>query len=121
TNQISGLLESVPKSKPLKGIGIQQMAGGKNTIESGVSIAGSWSEEALKEKRETLPLSLLKVGVVAVDIDEQSLKKITPVVNGVINTLLKNDASVVMGLTDTLEIGRASCREKGYMKCVACS
>src|SRR5690625_2481533 len=103
TNQISGLLESVPKSKPLKGIGIQQMAGGKNTIESGVSIAGSWSEEALKEKRETLPLSLLKVGVVAVDIDEQSLKKITPVVNGVINTLLKNDASVVMGLTDTLE------------------
>lgn len=103
TNQISGLLESIPKSKPLKGIGIQQMAGGKNTIETGISIASSWSEEAEKEKRETLPISQLKVGVVTVDIEEESLKKMTPVVSGVINKLLENDASVIMGLTDTLE------------------
>lgn len=103
TNQISGLLESIPKTKPLKGIGIQQMAGGKNTIETGISIASSWSEEAEKEKRETLPLSQLKVGVVTVDIDEESLKKMTPVVSELINMLIENDASVVMGLTDTLE------------------
>lgn len=103
TNQISGLLESIPKSKPLKGIGIQQMAGGKNTIETGISIASSWSEEAKKERRQTFPLSSLKVGVVTVDIDEESLKKITPVVSEVINTLLENNASVVLGLTDTLE------------------
>src|SRR5699024_12362998 len=40
TNQISGLLESVRKSKHLKRIGIQLMAGVENTIESGVSIVG---------------------------------------------------------------------------------
>jgi altronate dehydratase len=103
TNQVSGLLKSMPKSKPFKGIGIQQMAGGKNTVETGVSIAGAWSEDAMKEKREPLPLSLLKVGVITVDTDEVSLKKMTPVVNRVIGKLLKNDVTVVVGLTKTLE------------------
>src|SRR5699024_1466204 len=42
TNQISGLLKSIPKIKPLKGIGIQQLAGGSNTIESGISNANKW-------------------------------------------------------------------------------
>src|SRR5699024_7191280 len=103
TNQISGLLKSIPKNKPLEGIGIQQMAGGQNTIDAGISIASEWSEEAIKEERQHLPLSQLNVGIVTVDIDEESLKKMTPVINGVINTLLENSVNVIMGLTDTLE------------------
>ena len=103
TNQISGLLKSIPKTKPVKGIGIQQMAGGKNTIEAGISIASAWAEEVKKEKRVTLPLSKLKVGIVTVDIDEETLEKTVPVVSKVIDKLLNQGAYTVIALTDTLE------------------
>src|SRR5699024_4621985 len=36
TNQVGGLLRNIPKVKPIEGIGIQQLAGGTNTIEKGV-------------------------------------------------------------------------------------
>src|SRR5699024_7841687 len=56
TNQISGLLKSIPKIKPLKGIGIQQLAGGSNTIESGISIANKWNDEIKQENRVSVPI-----------------------------------------------------------------
>ncbi|WP_186669158.1 UxaA family hydrolase [Sporosarcina sp. BP05] len=103
TNQVSGLLHSIPKTKPVKGIGIQQMAGGENTVNRGVEIIGKWSNEVDEEKRERLPLSNLTVGIVTIDTDEDTLRKVTPVVGGLINLLIQNDATVVMGLSETLE------------------
>ncbi|MFD2922233.1 UxaA family hydrolase [Halobacillus naozhouensis] len=102
TNQISGLLDSIPKTKPIEGIGIQQLAGGENTIRKGVHIAEKWSEAA-ERNRERLPLSYLTVGIVTVDIDEESLEQVYPVVSEVIDRLVKQDAKVVMALTDRLE------------------
>ncbi|WP_028392484.1 UxaA family hydrolase [Bacillus cihuensis] len=103
TNQVSGLLKSIPKTKPIEGIGIQQLAGGENTTKKGVQIVEQWAKEAAAMKRENLPLSSLTVGIVTVDIDEDSLKRIVPVVGKVIDLLVENDATVMMGLTDTLE------------------
>ncbi|MER2089753.1 MAG: UxaA family hydrolase [Sporosarcina sp.] len=103
TNQVSGLLHSIPKTKPVKGIGIQQMAGGENTVNKGVEIVGKWSNEVDKEKRVRLPLSNLTVGIVTVDVDTDTLRKVTPVVSGLIDRLIQNDATVVTGLTETLE------------------
>ncbi|MBM7551602.1 UxaA family hydrolase [Thalassobacillus pellis] len=101
TNQISGLLDSIPKTKPVEGIGIQQLGGGENTLQKGVHIAERWAKE-LSDKRERLPLSNLTVGVVSVDIDEESLEKVHPVVGKVIDSLVAHDATVIMGITDTL-------------------
>jgi altronate dehydratase large subunit len=102
TNQISGLLNSIPKTKPLKGIGIQQLAGGKNTVNTGVAIAETWTDEAAQQKRQTLPLSMLKVGIVTADIDEHSLHMVAPVISGIVDKLVEEEATVLMGLTDIL-------------------
>ncbi|WP_260287140.1 UxaA family hydrolase [Peribacillus aracenensis] len=103
TNQVTGLLEVIPKTKPIEGFGIQQMAGGRNTVERGVSIASTWSKEADEEERKELPVSLLKVGIVTEDIDEESLKTVIPVVSDFLNLLIKNGVTVVFGLTNSLE------------------
>lgn len=103
TNQISGLLDSIPETKPVKGIGIQQMAGGENTINKGVEIAEQWSIEAADQKRERLPLSSLNVGILTVDIDGDSLNRVAPVIGGVVDRLVENNANVIMGLSQTLE------------------
>ena len=103
TNQVAGLLKSIPKTKPIEGFSIQQMAGGRNTIERGVSIADGWSREAQEEERKELPVSHLKIGIVTEDIDEASLQTVSPVVSGFLNLLIENGATVVFGLTKTLE------------------
>ncbi|AOH56447.1 altronate hydrolase [Peribacillus muralis] len=103
TNQISGLLKSIPKTKPIQGIGIQQLAGGENTIKKGIQIAKQWAVEITEEKRERLPISSLTVGIVTTDMDESTLNKVSSVVGGVVDLLVDNDATVIMGLTDTLE------------------
>ncbi|MGE6375943.1 UxaA family hydrolase [Peribacillus muralis] len=103
TNQISGLLKSIPKTKPIQGIGIQQLAGGENTIKKGIQIAKQWAVEITEEKRERLPISSLTVGIVTTDMDESTLNKVSLVVGGVVDLLVDNDATVIMGLTDTLE------------------
>lgn len=103
TNQVAGLLKAIPKTKPIEGFSIQQMAGGKNTIERGVSIAGNWAQNALEEERAELPLSLLTVGIVTEDIDESALQTMGPIVSGIVDLLLNEGATVVCGLTKTLE------------------
>ena len=103
TNQVAGLLKSIPKTKPIQGFSIQQMAGGRNTIERGVSIADGWSKEAQEEERKELPVSHLKIGIVTEDIDEASLQTVSPVVSGFLDLLIENGATVVFGLTKTLE------------------
>ncbi|MFL6562052.1 MAG: UxaA family hydrolase [Bacillus sp. (in: firmicutes)] len=103
TNQISGLLESIPKTKPIKGIGIQQLAGGENTILQGVEIAEQWSREAASQKRERLPLSSLTVGILPVDMDEDALNRMAPVIGGVVDRLVERGANVLYGLSQTLE------------------
>ncbi|MBY0223179.1 UxaA family hydrolase [Sporosarcina aquimarina] len=112
TNQVSGLLATIDKSKPIEGFSIQQMAGGTNTAAKGVAIAGEWSKEITEEKRMELPISKLTVGIITIDIDEQKLKAITPVVSALIDTLLKNDSTVVSSLTRTLEPGGDYLAEK---------
>ena len=103
TNQVEGLLKAIPKTKPIEGFGIQQMAGGRNTVERGVSTANVWSKEAEEEERQELPVSLLKIGVVTEDIDEATLEKVNPVVSGFLNLLITHGATVIFGLTKTLE------------------
>ncbi|MDC3423415.1 UxaA family hydrolase [Aquibacillus sp. 3ASR75-11] len=103
TNQVSGLLKRIPKTKPIKGIGIQQLYGGTNTIQKGISIAETWTKEATEQKRIPLPLSRLMVGILNVDADQDSLIKTGPVIGEVVDRLVENDAKVVMGLSKTLE------------------
>ncbi|WP_153723008.1 UxaA family hydrolase [Sporosarcina cascadiensis] len=103
TNQVSGLLDAIPQTKPIEGFSIQQMAGGANTVAKGVTIAAEWSEKIAQEKREELPLSKLKVGVITVDVDERTLKAAAPVVSALISVLLKEDSTVVCSLTKSLE------------------
>jgi altronate dehydratase large subunit len=103
TNQISGLLESIPKTKPVKGIGIQQLAGGGNTIRQGVEIGEQWSREAAGQKRERFPLSSLTVGILSVDMDEDALNKVAPVIGGVVDGLVEKKVNVLFGLSQTLE------------------
>jgi altronate dehydratase large subunit len=103
TNQVGGLLKLIPKTKPIKGIGIQQLGGGTNTIQEGIAVAEEWSAEARKQKRTTLPLSSLTVGILNVDADEGSLKQVGPIIGEVTDRLIQNDAKVVIGLSKTLE------------------
>src|SRR5699024_3622596 len=103
TNQVSGLLKQIPKTKPIKGIGIQQLAGGTNTIQKGASIAELWAKEAMKQKRTTFPLSSLTVGILNVDSDQDSFSKTSPIIGEVVDRLIENNAKVVMGLSKTLE------------------
>ncbi|QAS54454.1 UxaA family hydrolase [Halobacillus litoralis] len=102
TNQVSGLLKQIPKTKPIKGIGIQQLAGGTNTVQKGISIAEKWAEEAMEQERTKLSLSSLTVGVLNVDADHDSLTETGPVIGNVVNRLVENDANVIMGLSKTL-------------------
>lgn len=103
TNQVSGLLESIPKTKPVKGIGIQQLAGGENTINRGVELAEQWSQEVASQQRERLPISSLSVGILPVDLDEGSLEKAAPVIGGVVDRLVEQGANVLFGLSQSLE------------------
>lgn len=103
TNQVGGLLSNIPKIKPIEGFSIQQMEGGENTITKGVSIGKSWANEAKRLKRKDQPLSDLKIGLITEDIDETSLKAVTPVISGLINLLNKNGATIIYGITNTLE------------------
>ncbi|HLR52773.1 MAG TPA: UxaA family hydrolase [Candidatus Avamphibacillus sp.] len=103
TNQVGGLLRRIPKVKPVEGIGIQQLAGGTNTIEKGVSIAEKWTEEADKQARTKLPMSQLTVGILNVDMDEEAFVKAGSAVSEVVDKLVENDAKVIFGLSKTLE------------------
>lgn len=103
TNQVSGLLKSIPKTKPIKAIGIQQLAGGENTINKGLLITKQWVKEASEQKRETFPLSSLTVGILNVDLDYDSLTKVVPTIGQVVDRLVDMDVKVIMGLSKTLE------------------
>ncbi len=103
TNQVSGMLKSIPKTKPIKAIGIQQLAGGENTINKGLLIAEQWVKEAQEQKRATFPLSSLTVGILNVDLDYDSLTKVVPTIGRVVDKLVEMDAKVIMGLSKTLE------------------
>lgn len=103
TNQISGLLESIPETKPIKGIGIQQLSGGDNTIKKGVQIAEEWANDIAEMKRERFPVSSLNIGILSIDIDEETLQTVAPVIEGVVDLLIDHDATVMMGLSQTLE------------------
>lgn len=103
TNQVSGLLKNVPKIKSIKGIGIQQLAGGENTIQKGVDITEKWVEEAMEQQREKLPLSSLTIGVLGVELDYHSLLATAPVVGQVVDKLADDGVKVIVGMSKTLE------------------
>lgn len=103
TNQVSNLLKTIPHTKPIEGFTIQELAGGKNTVERGVSIAKEWSNKADSLARKDFPLSELRVGVITKDLDEATLLTLQPVISEVINLLLNNGATVLWGLNNSLE------------------
>lgn len=102
-NQVSGLVKSIPKIKPIKAIGIQELGGGENTINKGLLITEQWVKEAADQKRKTFPLSSLTVGILSVDLDFDSLTKVAPTIGEVVNRLVDEGVKVVMGLSKTLE------------------
>lgn len=103
TNQVSNLLKTIPHTKPIEGFTIQELAGGKNTVERGVSIAKKWSNEANAIDRETFSLSQLKVGVITKGLDGEALQTLQPVIGKVVDLLLANGATVLWGLNNSLE------------------
>jgi altronate dehydratase large subunit len=103
SNQISGLLDEIPETKSVKGIGIQQLAGGGNTVIKGADIASQWAKEAASEPRQPLPLSSLSVGILTVDINEETMDVMAPVIGEVVDVLAENKAKVLIGLSQTLE------------------
>lgn len=103
TNQISGLRNRISKNKIIEGIGIQALAGGNNTREKGVQIIKKWEEEVHSDARETFPLSDLTVGIVTEDIDEDSMNIVVPVISELIDLLVGNKATVIMGLSNRMK------------------
>lgn len=103
TNQVSGLLKNVPKIKSIKGIGIQQLAGGENTIQKGVDITEQWVVEANEQSREKLPLSTLTIGVLGIELDYHSLLTAAPVIGQVVDKLADDGVKVIVGMSKTLE------------------
>ncbi|MFL0580984.1 UxaA family hydrolase [Solibacillus silvestris] len=103
TNQVTGLMKSLSANKPFEGFSIQQMAGGTNTINHGVKISREWAAQAEEEKRISLPLSNLKVGIVMEDIDIESIHKMQPIVSDCIKELIQQNATVVWALNKTIE------------------
>lgn len=103
TNQIGGLMKQIPKTKPIKSVQIQQLAGGKNTIEKGAEIVKKWSEEAKQLKREDLPLSQLTIGIINIDLEVEDFKTLGPVLGETVDSLINKNAKVVIGLSETLE------------------
>lgn len=103
TNQVSGLLKSIPKTKPIKGIGIQQLSGGANTVQKGVAIAEDWIEKASKQSRVTLPLSTLTIGIINEDLEIGDLNVVASTIGRVVDNLVDQNVNVIMGLSKTLE------------------
>ena len=103
TNQVSGLLKSIPKIKPIKGIGIQQLSGGTNTVQKGVAIAEDWIEKASKQQRVTLPLSALTVGIINTNLEPEYLNEVASTIGLVVDNLVDHNVNVIMGLSKTLE------------------
>lgn len=118
TNQVKGMLESISLNKPVKGIEIQQLAGRRNTISHGLKLAGEWTVN--KEKRQRLSISYLNIGIVITDIDDDSLTKAAPVIGKVIDLLIENRATVIMGVNEDFEAGHAlsnyTCNEGAEVK-----
>lgn len=112
TNQVSGLLKSIPKVKPIKGIGIQLLAGGENTIQKGISITEEWVKKASEQRREMLPLSSLTVGVLSIELDYESLSLVAPTIGQVVDKLIDDNVNVIMGLSKTLEPAGLSLSER---------
>lgn len=103
TNQVTGLMKSLSTNKPYEGFSIQQMAGGTNTVNYGEKISREWATQAAEEKRISLPLSNLKVGIVMEDIDGESINKMQPIVSDCIKELIQQNATVVWALNKTIE------------------
>lgn len=103
TNQVSGLLKSAPTTKKVKGIGIQQLAGGGNTIEKGAAITSEWAAAAAQQARQRLPLSSLTIGILYVDLDEESLSILAPVISQVTDKLIDDGVNLIIGMSKTLE------------------
>lgn len=103
TNQISGLLHEIPTTKPLKGIGIQQLHGGKNTIAQGTDIIKDWQDDLKLQSREELPLSKLRIGIISTGQSETSLQGMSSIVGGVVDEFVRAGAGVVVGVTKSFE------------------
>ncbi|ANU14552.1 Altronate hydrolase [Planococcus halocryophilus Or1] len=103
TNQVSGLLKNIPKIKSIKGIGIQQLAGGENTIQKGIDITEKWVAEAKEQQREKLPLSSLTIGVLGVELDNDTLLATAPIIGKVVDKWTAEGVKVIVGMSKTLE------------------
>lgn len=103
TNQVSGMMTSLPKTKPLKGITIQGLAGGENTINQGIDTVEKWAEQASFQSRETMPLSALNLGVLCIDLDKKDLNQFRSLIGKLIDKLIDADVTITYGFSKTLE------------------
>lgn len=112
TNQVDELVAMIPPDKPIRGIGIQALAGSNQTVSAGVEIAKKWAGEAAREKRQPIPLSSLSIGVIGIDSDEQSLCTAYPIIGRVVDRLLDYGTNIVVGLNKGIEPAGASLAQR---------
>lgn len=103
TNQVSILLDETVESKPKEGFSIQQMAGGTNTLNEGSKIVKEWSSSIQHLERTEMPIKHLKVGILPIDLTIEDYQSVTNTISSVIQNLVGQDATVVLGMTDKME------------------
>lgn len=103
TNQVSILLDETIDSKPKAGFSIQQMAGGTNTLQQGSKIVGEWSTDIKKLQRTEVPISNLNIGILPIDLTVENYDFVSKTISSTIQSLVKQNATVVLGMTDKME------------------
>lgn len=103
TNQVSILLDETVESKPKEGFSIQQMAGGTNTLNEGSKIVKEWSSSIQHLERTEIPIKHLKVGILPIDLTIEDYQSVTNTISSVIQNLIEQDATVILGMTDKME------------------
>lgn len=102
TNQAQAFAATLPRTKPIEVIGIQELGGSDATVQRGVEIATRLVKEAEREERRPVRLSGLRLGILGVEADERTEEIVFPAVGALVDRLVAAGAQVVVGLTNAL-------------------
>ena len=109
-NQIGGLMEEQKLAGRLREMQIQEVGGTRKTTEAGVAFVREVLEDSNKAKREEVAASELIVALQCGGSDGYSGISANPALGAASDILVRHGGTVI--LSETPEIGRASCRER---------